>query len=136
MAAAPQRAHISEFVTLVAHAFATDESAAETVVRAMLVRLMAAAPEGGMALLFDAVPGARDLAFAGLIADPEADWLIERAARPGPRRTSWSTPGQVSPDLFVFFLAYCSAHAGPECSDQILAAARPFMRLERPRTGY
>lgn len=131
MGARIQRGHISEFVVLVAEAFGTDESAAETATRTMLVRLALLSPDTGLGCLFDNVPGARDLAFAGMLLDPDVSALLDPRGVNTPTLGPRGLTGRVAPDLFVFYLAYCATHAGADCAPRIIAAARPFLQSEQ-----
>jgi hypothetical protein len=123
-----RRGHISEFVLLVADAFGTDESSAESATRTMLVRLALLSPESGLGCLFDNVPGARDLAFAGMLLDPDVSALLDPNGVNKPMLGPSGLSGRVAPDLFVFYLAYCATHGGVDCAPRIIAAARPFLQ--------
>ncbi len=123
-----RRGHISEFVTLVARAFGTDESSAEMAIRTMLVRLALLSPDTGLAWMFDNVLGARDLAFAGMLLDADVASLLDPRGVNTPTLGPLGLNGRVAPDLFVFYLAYCATHAGADCVPQIVAAAHPFLQ--------
>ncbi len=62
------RGGISEFIRLAADTFDTTPDTAEYAMRQLLVQLLEAGPEAGADCLLDAVPGARDVAFAELLA--------------------------------------------------------------------
>lgn len=113
------RGGITEFIRLAADTFSATPDAAERAVRRLLVQLVTADPSVGADGLLDHVPGARDVAFAELLAR-----ATRTADGDGPdTRGAAATAAVPSADLFALYLSYCSAHAGVDCASRLLAAA-------------
>lgn len=117
MVAHVTRGDVTEFIRLAADTFNATPDTAERAVRHLLAQLVTADPSVGADGLLDHVPGARDVAFAELLA---------RATRTtdgdGPD-ASPAAAAAPSADLFALYLSYCSAHAGVDCASRLLAAA-------------